>query len=583
MRSLSATVYSTHKQLHKPKFALSSNTIDEDSDTPLILPSRLKDMTEIYKNLFLNVIKEHCKKHGLKLASDFINNLTDDCSICLTSHDFFPNRAVLECGHVFHNHCILEYYGLLDTATCPNCRNLGAIIYIESDDNNIQQQFQQINDPLTRSVSSVTRSMSDVSNLTMSIDPSSWISHNDQEIKPASEPTEIINHHENTDNIVALHGIKETDCLIELQAPCSNNIPMDLCIIFDSSYSMNQLYDIMASGICKAITMVPAGSRVSGISFSSFAKHVFGLHTPDIRNIGSLVESIRNANIKAGTNLANGLKMAIKVFTQGHKPNRTKRVFVITDGKTEQKNRALKKMQKLATLTNNNITVCSLGSDISAECIKECMGDLFAGHYEHANDLTELEEKMCKIFSVSVMASDITVTLPNDCTFISSIARGKNEIGLGTMFSGQTCTILANVIPEMGDILVKFTDCSNNVHVLKSNVSEIVANNIVKYKKVRDIRIKLNTITHQLINNLGSLDQLKNNLEILMSEITQNELNDNYNEMNDLAEKLLLAINYKLEHQFDHITNSNFNVMNSLTASISRSISGRGRTESAPF
>ena len=42
-----------------------------------------------------------------------------ECAVCLTN-DSFGFRVVLECGHVFHKACLVEW--VREKSTCPYCR-----------------------------------------------------------------------------------------------------------------------------------------------------------------------------------------------------------------------------------------------------------------------------------------------------------------------------------------------------------------------------------------------------------------------------------------------------------------------------
>lgn len=68
-------------------------------------------LNECFKCIYYNVLD--CVEFCSKKPEPKIKGV---CTICLEEVRSVP----LECGHVFHNKCILKW--LQDNDTCPNCR-----------------------------------------------------------------------------------------------------------------------------------------------------------------------------------------------------------------------------------------------------------------------------------------------------------------------------------------------------------------------------------------------------------------------------------------------------------------------------
>lgn len=56
-----------------------------------------------------------------KLDSDAISAVKHECSICLVRCDSCKSPITLQCGHTFHEYCILSWESQ-DKDTCPLCR-----------------------------------------------------------------------------------------------------------------------------------------------------------------------------------------------------------------------------------------------------------------------------------------------------------------------------------------------------------------------------------------------------------------------------------------------------------------------------
>ena len=68
-------------------------------------------LNECFKCIYDTI--ENCVENCFNKPEPKTNGV---CTICLEDVRSFP----LECGHVFHNKCILKW--LKDNDTCPNCR-----------------------------------------------------------------------------------------------------------------------------------------------------------------------------------------------------------------------------------------------------------------------------------------------------------------------------------------------------------------------------------------------------------------------------------------------------------------------------
>ena len=70
--------------------------------------------------IFKNKMGNCCLKRKLK-PETLKKNLLDDCSICLEEMKEKNKVIILECNHIYHKDCIMEWFQK-DNINCPLCR-----------------------------------------------------------------------------------------------------------------------------------------------------------------------------------------------------------------------------------------------------------------------------------------------------------------------------------------------------------------------------------------------------------------------------------------------------------------------------
>ena len=59
------------------------------------------------------IINKDCIDYNL------VNNLGEECCICINTMDINQTATLLKCGHVYHSHCIYSWF--LKKQVCPLC------------------------------------------------------------------------------------------------------------------------------------------------------------------------------------------------------------------------------------------------------------------------------------------------------------------------------------------------------------------------------------------------------------------------------------------------------------------------------
>ena len=53
---------------------------------------------------------------------------TNECAICLIKYNNHCKVSILNCKHIYHTHCIKDWFSRYKVNTCPKCRRVVKII-----------------------------------------------------------------------------------------------------------------------------------------------------------------------------------------------------------------------------------------------------------------------------------------------------------------------------------------------------------------------------------------------------------------------------------------------------------------------
>lgn len=540
-----------------------------------------EDFDDAVEKLTLRQIRAAAQNQGVEMTGIFAMSLIEQCAICTgdfgakENHFFGLQRTYLSCGHAFCSACATQW-----TGPCPLCRASAVPIHTEYVPQGLVQDPQGFDaigcaggpPPISRTASCAGGG---------TFNPNYRTATNINTVFPALPPSEIVSPAFGQHGASAFHGAVAGNAIVQVAFPQDEIRPLDLVVVVDSSGSMSEVFDDAANAIGSALRQVPAGSRVTVVSFSDQALQVFPLQTPQASQYPILIQKVKDSNIGAGTALATGLAMAEKIFTQGHRAGVEKSLFIVTDGSTDGVAEVIPLVARLNSQTNGNFKICSLGSGVEVEHIREFLGEEFlATKYEHANNVDELGAVMNKVFSLSPASTSTVIQFPANSKILNSAAAGQAVIDIGPVCAGQSLSILAEVSGDFRGATLVYRDTLGEMHEIVSQKSDMLAERLPQLLKIRQLRIELNSLSNlvqeQNHHPDGSLNAWLDKLEV---QIVEEELGEHYQELHELAIaiKSLLTVRH-----IEHNPAAEIAMANGLAAARARIASGVGRTMSAP-
>ena len=184
------------------------------------------------------------------------------------------------------------------------------------------------------------------------------------------------------------------DSAVDLQEILENRMGIDLICVVDVSGSMSserKLY-LVQETLRKMISLMTEYDRLALIVFNHEAKKVFPLRQISQNNSELFSDFINSLNSSGGTNINNGVSLAMELIKHRKYKNPITSVFLLSDGQ-DQVSYSLKTIQDTLNSIEESFTVHSFGfgRDHDADLMRD-IAKTRGGNFYFVDDLQTIDE-----------------------------------------------------------------------------------------------------------------------------------------------------------------------------------------------
>ena len=345
------------------------------------------------------------------------------------------------------------------------------------------------------------------------------------------------------------------DSAVDLQEILENRMGIDLICVVDVSGSMSserKLY-LVQETLRKMISLMTEYDRLALIVFNHEAKKVFPLRQISQNNSELFSDFINSLNSSGGTNINNGVSLAMELIKHRKYKNPITSVFLLSDGQ-DQVSYSLKTIQDTLNSIEESFTVHSFGfgRDHDADLMRD-IAKTRGGNFYFVDDLQTIDECFLDaiglLFSAVLKDVEIKVTV-NTNGFLNDVRISKTYGEMWSFKEEMKCYLINTKMFTIG--MMKDYICVLNLPPIKKKIEEnekkqvvlkieMTATSIKEEKKiVAKTELVLNFLNNE--DNLGIIEESK---EIVDYEVWVNLLRVKG------AEKIEKAKNYADKRQYE--------------------------------
>lgn len=440
-----------------------------------------------------NQIKDFFINQNLTPLSRVFTN--DNCPICFVELNEANLLLLHPCSHVICKPC---YDSLPSEETirkkCPMCRGLAK--YVTKNNNNVKVNSAIPIRPRVRERNvNVEEVMLPSVMPVVSTTPSVGVSAGEEKITATYQ---IENY---KDLRVGNLTIESNVLTLSSEHECQFR---DYIFVIDTSGSMlDSLLDLQNTLISNC-TKFSSTDRVSIITFSGHAKHLFALQPMTLNATTQLTTIVENMFASGSTNYRRAFELAFRVISEDYEKTKDipidRNIIFISDGQPDSPY-DMSRLHADPIFQKYNLFSCSYGSSICADILKDILSD--NENYRHFETSDELSTLMTTLgVNNQIIATDIVITTVSDSlssTDKITIENPKNIRSVDLI----NIPFLQN--SDFDNMIITMTmPDDREVQIIATSDSTIDRNFVIGSYLYKNYLNQINELKQQLDNNIES-------------------------------------------------------------------------------
>lgn len=269
--------------------------------------------------------------------------------------------------------------------------------------------------------------------------------------------------------------LEAMDSAVDQQEILDNRMGIDLICVVDVSGSMasEKKLNLVQETLRTMISMMTEYDRLALIVFNHEARQIFPLRQISQKNSQLFADFINSLNSSGGTNINNGVSLAMEMIKHRKYKNPITSVFLLSDGQDQVSN-SLKTIQTTLNSIEESFTVHSFGfgKDHDADLMRD-IAKTRGGNFYFVDDLKTIEDcfldAMGLLFSAVLKDVEIKVTVNNN-GFLSDVRIFKTYGEMWSFKEENKCYLINIKMFTIG--MMKDYICVLNLPPIKKKIGE---------------------------------------------------------------------------------------------------------------